>query len=447
MSNSQYLIKRGNVWFAVLEVPKPLRAAAGLNRYKQSLKTSSLAEANRLKLPLIDEWKRKINLLERHKADPLASLRATITRLRAEVLSVPDVWEDDEERGPINMRQEYISDALEALKGIAETHGDPIARQARAVILDNASFVRDLFPTWLTQFEGAEQTRDQHKYAVERFLDWAGTSTTAQSVNRKMAGEYIDKLLAESGLSRRTIERHASSLSSLWRWLLRRGHVEGEVNPWLGHALGKKSKKAARKALSPDAMLKLLKATYKPSGARATQRYTTVLPDVLRIALATGMRLGEICALERSDIQRREDGLWINIEKGKTEAAERLVPVHGCIVPLIERRLAEGDQYLIGNLVPGGPDKKRSWHVSKAYGRFRKLAGVKDKGQDFHATRNTFIDNLEGRGVPESTVKLIVGHERDSMTFGHYSKGESVDRREAINRLDYGTQIMAAISA
>jgi hypothetical protein len=29
-----------------------------------------------------------------------------------------------------------------------------------------------------------------------------------------------------------------------------------------------------------------------------------------------------------------------------------------------------------------------------------------------------------------------------SMTFGHDSKGGSVDRREAINNLDYGAEIM-----
>jgi hypothetical protein len=48
-------------------------------------------------------------------------------------------------------------------------------------------------------------------------------------------------------------------------------------------------------------------------------------------------------------------------------------------------------------------------------------------------------------GVPESTVKLLVGHDRDSMTYGHYSKGERVNLRNAINRLNYGPEIMEAI--
>jgi integrase len=44
-------------------------------------------------------------------------------------------------------------------------------------------------------------------------------------------------------------------------------------------------------------------------------------------------------------------------------------------------------------------------------------------GKDFHALRNTFIRTMEGLEVAESTVKLLVGHKRTSMTYGHYSKG------------------------
>ena len=38
-----------------------------------------------------------------------------------------------------------------------------------------------------------------------------------------------------------------------------------------------------------------------------------------------------------------------------------------------------------------------------------------------------------------------VGHARESMTYGHYSSGERVNLRAAINRLDYGAEIMGVI--
>ena len=108
--------------------------------------------------------------------------------------------------------------------------------------------------------------------------------------------------------------------------------------------------------------------------------------------------------------------------------------------------MAEGDRYLISNLIPGGVDQKRGHYVSKAYGRFRRNAGVGGATQKFHALRNTFIAMMEGNEVAESTVAHMVGHKHPTMTYGHYSNAERVKMCEAINRLDYGPDVMAAIS-
>jgi integrase len=445
MSSREFLQKRYNTWFAVVEVPKPLRALAGRKRFMRSLKTDSLATANRLKLPLVAEWKRQINLLERGKPDKFAVVRVKAQELRALIDGLPDVLEEDEQGREVNWKDYMTSEALETIKGVEESHGPDVARQMRAIVLDRASFVRDLQPLWIGEFVGTEQTKDQGAFAVKLFLEFAGEFTTVQSVTRKQAGEFIGRLLAEGLKSRRTVERYASSLSSFWRWLIRRGHLDSDVNPWRGHELGKKSKKATRRALPDAAIVKLLKARYDIPGQRKDRRYETVLPDVLRIALMTGMRLGEICELERTDVERRDDGLWFNLGEGKTEAAERSVPVHPLIIPIVERRLADGDQYLIANLVRGGRDKRRGHHVSKAYGRFRKAAGVGERWQDMHAIRHSFTGCMEGHGVPESTTKLLIGHARESLTYGHYSKGDRVNLREAVSKLDFGAEIVEAI--
>jgi integrase len=93
----------------------------------------------------------------------------------------------------------------------------------------------------------------------------------------------------------------------------------------------------------------------------------------------------------------------------------------------------------------GGPDNKRSWYVSKAYRRFRDEAGVSGRGEDFHALRHAFIEMMEGAEAAESTVKLLVGHKRTSMTYGHYSKGQRVKLRKVIGLLNYGPMVMKAL--
>lgn len=437
---SQYLEKRFNTWYAVVEVPKPLRAVAGRSRFIRSLKTANLAEANSLKLPLVAEWKRQLTLMSKGHPNKFAQVRLRAQELRSEIDCLPDVWEEDEQGREINWKQEAISDALDVIKDVASQHGHVVARQMKASILSGHAFIRDLYPGWLAEFIGRQRTKDQGEFSVRQFLMWSGEATTAQEVDRKVAGNFISKLLTDGLKSQRTIERYVSSLSSFWRWMIRRGHLDSDKNPWRGHELGKGSRKTKRRPLSDEVVLKLL-------SAKAERRYETVLPDVLRIALATGMRLGEICELEAADVERRADGLWINIGEGKTEAAERSVPVHPAIVSIVERRLQDADQHLIAGLTRGGSDKSRGHYVTKAFARFRKGLGVTEKGQVFHALRNTFIACMEGHGVPESTTKLLVGHARASMTYGHYSDGQRVDLRQAILKLNYGKEIMALIEA
>ena len=444
MSSRQYLIRRGNTWSATVEIPKPLRPLVnGKSRYVKALGTSNLAEANRLKLPLVAEWKRQISLLEKQgKPDPLAKIRVEFEGWRNAIQSALDVWEEDEDGRLFNRKVDAVSDMLDEAKTLPAAVGPAM----RDFALGKATLIRDLYPTWIAEFVGKEQTKDQGGFAVRLYLEWAGETATVEEVTRKKAGQFVGHLLATSGKERRTIERYVSSLSSFWIWMLRRGHIETETNPWRGHGLAsKKGKKPTRRALANETVMKLLKARYSTNGQGAERRYETVLPDVLRIALATGMRLGEICELEASDVERREDGLWFNLGEGKSEAAERSVPVHECIVPIVERRLKDNDQYLIANLVRGGRDKRRSHHVSKAYGRFRKQAGVSGRWEDMHALRHTFASCIEGHDVLESTTQLLIGHSRGSLTYGHYSKGDRVNLRAAINRLDYGAEIMDAI--
>jgi integrase len=51
-----------------------------------------------------------------------------------------------------------------------------------------------------------------------------------------------------------------------------------------------------------------------------TPQYTATLHDLIRLALVTGARLGELCALRTTDVNKRDDGWWITIREGKTQA-------------------------------------------------------------------------------------------------------------------------------
>jgi integrase len=223
----------------------------------------------------------------------------------------------------------------------------------------------------------------------------------------------------------------------MWQWLLARGIAKGD-NPWRGLAITKKAKRGEtpRPKQWTDTGLKALL-----TGAR-TERYIAILHD-LRLALVTGARLDELCALKKTDVHKRGDGWWMSITQGKTEAAVRELPIHASAAHVIDQRRKSGkDEFLFEGLVPGGPDKKRSRNASKAFGHYtRKVVPVEER-QTFHRLRNTFTEAMEAAGLPESTTQLIIGHKRQSLTYGHYSQGERLRKelREYINRLRYGVR-------
>lgn len=61
------------------------------------------------------------------------------------------------------------------------------------------------------------------------------------------------------------------------------------------------------------------------------------------------------------------------------------------------------------------------------------------KGSEgFHYIRKTLITLLENAGVPEGVAADIVGHEKQTMTYGLYSMGSNLEnKREVLAKAVY----------
>jgi integrase len=451
MAPKDYLKLRGRTWYIQVSIPARLRkAAGGKSEYVKSLKTRDLNEAERRKHSYVAAFKRRLASLEHRKA--AAQAPAELAELYEKALAWREAMEKYEgkvllyEGGdpdkPHYATDEFLSQIAAEAEDFAEQHGDKAATAFFRIAKGEGTPIREHVETWLAEESDrlAGQTIAQHRTVLRSFLSSVGEGALIQDVDQRKAGEYVSHLrLPTTGLSRQTAKRYVSSLSAYWKWLKARGRAT--INPWLGQELGKKSgrgKAKGRQQWSDDALVKVLTASYTP-------RYTEILHDVVRLALVTGARLDELCALRPEDVQKREDGWWLTIREGKTEAAVRDVPVHERVVHVLNRRKREGQRYLFERLVPGGPDNKRSWNVSKAFGHYTRRLELGEERRVFHALRNTFIEVMEAAEVPESTVKLIVGHARQSMTYGRYSKGQRVQLRDAINKLHYPSGVMRLI--
>ncbi len=109
--------------------------------------------------------------------------------------------------------------------------------------------------------------------------------------------------------------------------------------------------------------------------------------------------------------------------------------------------MLDKDKYLFKGLLPGGPDDKR--YVVRLEGLRTLQEQRRRKGAMARLPRpaSTFMAMMEGEEVPESTLKLVVGHQRESMTYGLYSKGQRVKLRSVVVKVDYGPKVMEALKA
>ena len=130
---------------------------------------------------------------------------------------------------------------------------------------------------------------------------------------------------------------------------------------------------------------------------------------------------------------------FLEISNSKTVAGVRQVPIHPEITDAVaSMKMASEDGYLLSGLNgKGNQYGKRSAAIGKRFGRAKtKLGFGRDKV--FHSIRKTVATQLEGAGVPENITADILGHEKQTITYGIYSGGTSLEQKtQAILQLSY----------
>lgn len=162
------------------------------------------------------------------------------------------------------------------------------------------------------------------------------------------------------------------------------------------------------------------------------------------IALHSGMRLGEILQMLRSDV-KEENGIWyFDVNKGegkslKTASSKRRVPIHHALIDLgLLDHVTSGP--LSARLFPEikkGTDGYHSHHFSKWWGRFSKHAHFKSPKTAFHSFRHNFADALRAADLPEYINKALVGH-ADKGVHAQYGGGAALNQlKAAIDKVSY----------
>ena len=165
------------------------------------------------------------------------------------------------------------------------------------------------------------------------------------------------------------------------------------------------------------------------------------------LGIYTGMRIGEICALQFKDIDFDEKIIHVNktiqriynpldelepskiiITPGKTKNSIRDIPITKEIVDILKAIKEEDGYYILSNSAK--PIEPRTYR--RFYNKFMKESGVEPI--KFHALRHTFASiNIEN-GADVKTISDILGHSDIAITLKTYTTQKA--KEKAIQRFN-----------
>ena len=437
--DTTHLKRRHQTWYARLAVPPSLRAAIGKSEIVRSLHTRDLREANRLKHRVIADMHRwmadQVTEAGVSQEDPAFMLEVA-KNVRARVIAAeltPDAAEEEfdnaldshldrvarkygiDDRGHARLSDEHVA-LVQLATRIAS--GEEVTLLAAAIdkyLAETAPRVR-------------KATLGDKKRQLAELCAWMKKGCEVRAVTKKQAGRYLSEVLLTKGHTPKTVKDTLSNLSAFFSWLEDRGEVE--VNPWRNIS---RTIRASTRGAAPsrrpwtDAELTALFGSIDDSDP---------LRPMVAIAAYSGMRLEEIANLRVADVSNDA----FRITEGKTASAVRFVPIHPVLRQLVARLVDTAkDEFLIPGLLRGGRDAKRGHYVGKRFGRAIRKLGFADSALTFHTLRNSFMQRCEEASIPESTVKLIVGHKRSSLTYGLYSPGLQLSTlAKELNKITFG---------
>lgn len=148
--------------------------------------------------------------------------------------------------------------------------------------------------------------------------------------------------------------------------------------------------------------------------------------DMVLVGLYTGLRPGEICTLESSNINLDEHYM---IGGSKTEAGkDRIIPIHDKIYNLISQRVSTGKLFKLQ-----GDDVTYNMYAH----RFRAIMADMITKHTPHDTRHTFVTKAKQARLDEYCLKLIVGHAIQDLTENVYTHRTPAELLREVNKINY----------
>jgi integrase len=337
---------------------------------------------------------------------------------------------------PVKRRGRTKAAAERALKTALIERQTPVAATEVAPN-DKVSKVADLWFARVTELveEGRRSpgTLDTYRYVYDGHVKPAMAEMRVREVTTPVADRVLSAIKKETPSGARIAK---TVLSGIMGYAVRHGAVP--FNPIRDVARIENPAKRRPRALTADERATWLNAVEDDERAREWD-----LPDLTRLMLATGCRIGEALAIGWADVdldaavvdirwrlvRRKGQGLLRLPSTKSGRKGERLVPLPTWAVMMLRER-----RDLIGaDVEPVFPDSLGGWRDPSNVRRVWR--DTRDRlemhGLVTHTMRKTVASFLDDAEVSTRRISDQLGHAKVSMTQDHYLGRRLTDRQTA----------------
>jgi integrase len=293
----------------------------------------------------------------------------------------------------------------------------------------------DLLPEWELALRAEDKTPgtiEAYLGGARRYLDWC-TSADAVPMRRTSLQTWMAHLL-DTGNTPGTVLARKQSVKRFGAWLLATGQLPGD--PFLG-VKGPAQRRPIVLPLSTDELRALIATCTNPVHRPDEALHHRRDEALIRLMLETGIRAGEVVALDVADLDL--DVNRITVRRGKGGNL-RTIPVGPSTIAAIRAYLPERDRH-------PAADGPRLWlgergasfgydGLNQALRRRAQHAGI--DGFHLHRLRHTAAHRWLAAGGSETGLMAMAGWSRTDMLV-RYTRATAADRAAAeALRLDLG---------
>lgn len=296
--------------------------------------------------------------------------------------------------------------------------------------IENGRPFKEVAEEWWKDAEPslAYQTAKVYKPAIKRAVEEFG-EFSIRDIKPRNLNAFLQRM-AKNDFALKTVMNQRTVLNQIFTHAILEGDIE--MNPCSSIQTAKNLKKTKRTAATP-----------REERIVIDSRDIWMFPY---IALMTGMRKGEILALQWKDIDFERDLIYVTksvahkgdrpyITKPKTEAGERVVPLLDDLKGfLLEQPSRMPDDYIISDTGEYPLTNRRYLTLSKHY---KEQTGVECTA---HQLRHSFATNAFENDVDPKSLQMIIGHRQISTTLDIYTDFREKAVKNVAKKLNETTQ-------